>query len=106
MVGIPGEHDVLLVGLKQGIQEAVPFEHSEVTPETLKAHEEQVSRFLEGKRKQGVLKGSSPGEAFFVRCDEENNSLSGADGLVRTDVGVAVTRPAEFVRFTIRQTKA
>ncbi|QRX90848.1 hypothetical protein [Streptomyces noursei] len=104
MVDIPGGHDVLVAGLKEGIEESVPFEGSEVTPETLAAHKESVGGFLHGKWKQGVLKGSSAEEAFSVQCDEKNNPPAAqAKGIVTCEIAIAPTRPAEFVTFSIQQ---
>ncbi|GGU41720.1 hypothetical protein GCM10010211_00950 [Streptomyces albospinus] len=106
MVGIPGEHEVLVEELQQGIQQAVPWEHLEITPETLKAHEGQVSGFLREQWEQGALKGSAAQEAFSVQCDQKNNPAAARAGVVRTDIGIAPTRPSEFVFFTIKQTTA
>ncbi len=101
---IPGVDDVMVEGLKEGIEESVPFEGSEVTPETLEAHKESVYGFLHGKWKQGVLKGSSPAEAFSVQCDEKNNPPAAqAEGIVTCDIAIAPTRPAEYVVFSVSQ---
>ncbi|KIZ15046.1 hypothetical protein [Streptomyces natalensis] len=102
---IPGVDDVLVEGLKEGIEGSVPFEGSEVTPETLAAHKESVGDFLHGKWKQGVLKGSSAEEAFAVQCDEKNNPpATQAKGIVTCHIAIAPVRPAEFIMFEIQQT--
>ncbi|MGV4928336.1 hypothetical protein K2224_37315 (plasmid) [Streptomyces sp. BHT-5-2] len=101
---IPAVDEVLVEGLKEGIEESVPFEGSEVTPETLAAHKESVGGFLRGKWEQGVLKGSIPEEAFSVQCDEKNNPPAAvAEGIVTCDIAIAPTRPAEYVVFSISQ---
>jgi phage tail sheath protein FI len=52
----------------------------------------------------GGLKGRSPGEAFFVVCDETVNTPAVIDsGEVRVQVGVALQYPGEFVVITISQ---
>ncbi|MFI1169916.1 phage tail sheath family protein [Streptomyces melanogenes] len=63
-----------------------------------------VTSFLTDQWRQGALLGKSPDEAFYVICDQSNNSpQSVADGHVVCDIGVAPVRPAEFVQFTITQ---
>jgi phage tail sheath protein FI len=50
------------------------------------------------------LFGSTPQEAFYVRCDDETNPFEERDlGRVTTEIGVAIVRPAEFVIFRIEQ---
>ena len=52
----------------------------------------------------GKLMGSKPEEAFFVRCDRTTMTQSDLDnGRLVIDVGVATTKPAEFVVFRIGQ---
>ena len=62
-----------------------------------------VSSFLEELWRQGALAGSVPeGEAFFVRCDEDNNPQEIIDkGMLVADIGVAPSVPAEFVIFRV-----
>ncbi len=46
----------------------------------------------------GALQGSTPQEAFYVKCDAETNPPEVRDaGEVVVEVGLAPTRPAEFV---------
>lgn len=64
-----------------------------------------VSSFLETIWRQGVLVGTAPAEAFFVKCDETNNPPAVVDqGKLIADVGVAPTHPAEFIIFRIGRT--
>ena len=52
----------------------------------------------------GALKGATPDEAFFVKCDEETNPPEVVDaGRVVTMIGVAPVKPAEFIIFRIGQ---
>jgi len=63
-----------------------------------------VRNFLMTLYSQGMLFGATPGQAFFVKCDEDNNPKFTRDlGQVIVDVGVAPVKPAEFVIFRIRQ---
>jgi len=53
---------------------------------------------------EGYFAGNSPSQAFFVICDETNNTQASIDlGQVIIDVGVAPNKPAEFVRFRFQQ---
>jgi phage tail sheath protein FI len=63
-----------------------------------------VSAFLTSVWRDGALFGSTPQEAFFVRCDDVLNPPEERDlGKVTTEIGVAIVRPAEFVIFRIEQ---
>lgn len=60
--------------------------------------------FLRDFWRQGGLRGTNPSQAFFVKCDSDNNSQSSIDsGYVNIEVGVALQRPAEFVVIKISQ---
>lgn len=63
-----------------------------------------VSSFLTAFWAQGGLTGKSPANAYFVKCDADNNPQSSIDnGIVNIQVGVALQRPAEFVVLNIGQ---
>ena len=63
-----------------------------------------VQAFLTDFWQKGGLSGQSPTDAFFVKCDGENNtSATVAQGQVLLEVGVALRRPAEFVIIRISQ---
>ncbi|MBI1277543.1 MAG: phage tail sheath family protein [Anaerolineaceae bacterium] len=63
-----------------------------------------VTAFLSNIWRDGALFGSTPEEAFFVHCDDSNNPPELRNlGQVVIDIGVAVTKPAEFVIFRISQ---
>jgi len=48
--------------------------------------------------------GCSSEEAFFVKCDEENNPSDVRDrGQLFIDIGLAPVKPAEFVIFRLSQ---
>lgn len=64
-----------------------------------------VASFLSALWRQGALVGATPEEAFFVRCDEENNPPAVVEaGQLRMDIGVAPVHPAEFVILRIGRT--
>jgi phage tail sheath protein FI len=51
-----------------------------------------------------MLFGATPDEAFFVKCDAENNPADVRDrGQLMIDVGLAPVKPAEFVVFRFSQ---
>jgi hypothetical protein len=54
--------------------------------------------------RQGAFQGSSPRDAYFVKCDSETTTPTDFDiGIVNVVVGFAPLRPAEFVILRIRQ---
>jgi phage tail sheath protein FI len=53
---------------------------------------------------EGKLVGPTEDKAFFVRCDETTNTpATVAVGQVITEIGVAPSKPAEFVVFRFKQ---
>ncbi|MDX3342599.1 phage tail sheath subtilisin-like domain-containing protein [Streptomyces baarnensis] len=63
-----------------------------------------VTAFLTRVWRSGALFGRTPAEAFFVRCDEENNPPENRDaGILTIDIGIAPVKPAEFVVFRLSQ---
>jgi len=63
-----------------------------------------VGAFLHRIWRNGALIGRSAAEAYFVKCDEENNPPETRDsGHLIVEVGVAPVKPAEFVVFRISQ---
>lgn len=64
----------------------------------------QVGYFLTTLWRQGYLKGQTPEEAFFVKCDDENNSAIQRDnGILNVDIGLAPVKPAEYILFQMAQ---
>ena len=63
-----------------------------------------VNSFLQGLFLQGAFQGTTPQQAYFVKCDSENNPQSSIDkGIVNILVGFAPLFPAEFVVIQIQQ---
>jgi hypothetical protein len=59
---------------------------------------------LEGIWAAGGLKGGTPAQAFYVKCDSANNPQDVIDrGQLICEVGIAVAAPMEFIVFQIRQ---
>lgn len=64
-----------------------------------------VSSFLTDQWRLGALVGATPAQSFYVICNEQNNTAASmAQGDLVCDIGVAPSRPAEFVHFRITQT--
>ncbi|WP_165368615.1 phage tail sheath family protein [Serinicoccus sediminis] len=63
-----------------------------------------VSAFLLTLWRDGALVGTTPEEAFYVRCDAETNPRDLIDqGVVTVEIGAAPVKPAEFVVIRVRQ---
>jgi Bacteriophage tail sheath protein len=63
-----------------------------------------VGAFMQGLFRQGAFQGSSPREAYFVKCDKETTTQNDIDqGIVNIVVGFAPLKPAEFVVIKIQQ---
>lgn len=63
-----------------------------------------VGAFMQGLFQQGAFAGTTPQQAYFVKCDGENNPDSSvALGVVNILVGFAPLYPAEFVVIQIQQ---
>ena len=63
-----------------------------------------VGSFLQGLFLQGAFAGTSPQQAYFVKCDAENNPpTSVAQGILNIMVGFAPLYPAEFIVIQIQQ---
>jgi len=66
--------------------------------------ERNVGAFLRVVWRSGALVGDKEEQAFYVKCDTETNPKESVDlGRVITEVGVAPSKPAEFVIFRISQ---
>lgn len=66
-----------------------------------------VSAFLFNEWRSGALLGTSPDQAYFVRCDRSTMTQADLDnGRLICEIGVAVLKPAEFVIFRIGQKTA
>lgn len=66
-----------------------------------------ISMFLRRIWQSGALFGRTPAEAYFVKCDEENNPPENRDvGILTVEIGIAPVKPAEFVVFRLSQLAA
>jgi len=73
-------------------------------PQLFSEIERTTRGILNSYFKQGVLAGATPDEAFFVICDQTNNTPDTiASGFVFLDYGVALNTPGEFIVTRHRQ---
>jgi phage tail sheath protein FI len=95
----------LFLFLEESIEESTSWAVFEPNDPTLwKALARNVSAFLRLQWLAGALVGATEEEAFFVKCDEETNPPESVLlGRVITEIGVAPSKPAEFVIFRIAQ---
>jgi len=90
--------------IEQGTQWVV-FEPND--PKLWAKIKRNVTAFLTNVWRDGALFGTTPQEAFYVKCDAETNPPEIRElGQVVTEIGVAIVRPAEFVIFRIAQWQA
>jgi uncharacterized protein len=63
-----------------------------------------ITSFMQDLYLQQAFQGTSPAQAYFVKCDSDNNPQSSIDqGVVNILVGFAPLYPAEFVVIQIQQ---
>jgi phage tail sheath protein FI len=60
--------------------------------------------FMHNLFRQGAFQGSSPRDAYFVKCDKETTTQNDINlGIVNVVVGFAPLKPAEFVIIKLQQ---
>jgi len=63
-----------------------------------------VGAFMHNLFRQGAFQGSSPRDAYFVRCDKDTTTQNDINlGVVNVVVGFAPLKPAEFVVLKLQQ---
>lgn len=63
-----------------------------------------LGTFMNNLFRQGAFQGSTPREAYFVKCDKETTTQADIDlGIVNIHVGFAPLKPAEFVVIRLQQ---
>ncbi len=91
--------------VSESIEEALQWVVFETNHEPLwKAMRRDITAFLTLLWRNGMLRGETPEQAFFVKCDAETNPEDVITaGQVVAVVGLSVVRPAEFVVIRISQ---
>ncbi len=63
-----------------------------------------IGAFMQDQFRKGAFQGSTPREAYLVKCDKETTTQNDIDnGIVNILVGFAPLKPAEFVILRIQQ---
>src|SRR5213079_3244709 len=63
-----------------------------------------VTAFMQNLFRQGAFQGSTPEQAYLVKCDSETTTQTDIDlGIVNIVVGFAPLKPAEFVVIKLEQ---
>jgi phage tail sheath protein FI len=63
-----------------------------------------IGAFMQTLFRQGAFQGTTPREAYFVKCDRETTTQADINlGIVNIHVGFAPLKPAEFVVIRIQQ---
>lgn len=95
----------LFLFIEESIEDGTQWVVFEPNDEKLWARVRQtITQFLTRVWKDGALMGSTPGEAFFVKCDRTTMTQDDIDnGRLIVIIGVAPVKPAEFVIFRIAQ---
>ena len=63
----------------------------------------EAGAFLDGLFRRSAFAGTTPRDAYFVKCDRDTTTQADiGQGVVNVVVGFAPTRPAQFVDLTIR----
>ena len=92
---------MLRVSIYNGVQWAVFEPNDEPLWAQLRL---SVGAFMTTLFRQGAFQGSTPSQAFFVKCDAETTTQADIDaGVVNVLVGFAPLKPAEFVVVKISQ---
>ena len=95
----------LFLYIEESIEDGTQWVVFEPNNERLWARVKQsITQFLTKVWKDGALMGTTPEEAFFVKCDKTTMTQNDIDnGRLIAVIGIAPVKPAEFVIFNIAQ---
>jgi phage tail sheath protein FI len=95
----------LFIFVEESIEEGTQWVVFEPNDQKLWARVIQtITQFLTRVWRDGALMGSTPDEAFFVKCDRTTMTQDDIDnGRLICIIGIAPVKPAEFVIFRIAQ---
>ncbi len=91
--------------LEESIAEGLRWAVFEPNDETLWSQiRATVDEFMAGLFRQGAFQGSTPDQAYLVKCDSDTTAQGDIDrGVVNVLVGFAPLKPAEFVVLQLEQ---
>lgn len=82
-----------------------PYVFKANTPALRRAVSSVITTFLRREMDKGAFKSTIASEAFFVKCDSENNTDATIDeGKLIIEYGIAESKPAEFVIYKVSHT--
>ena len=95
----------LFIFVEESIEEGTQWVVFEPNDEKLWARVKQtITAFLTTVWRAGALMGTTPEEAFFVKCNRSTMTQDDIDnGRLICVIGIAPVKPAEFVTFRIAQ---
>ncbi len=95
----------LMIFIEQSISQGTRWVIFEPNgPATWAQVRNSVANFLKGLWQQGALQGTTPEQAYFVRCDQTTMTQNDLDnGRLVIVIGLAIVQPAEFVVLQIGQ---
>lgn len=95
----------LFIFVEESIEEGTQWVVFEPNDHKLWARVKQtITQFLTRVWRDGALMGTTPEEAFFVKCDRSTMTQDDIDnGRLICIIGIAPVKPAEFVIFRIAQ---
>ena len=95
----------LFIFIEESVEKGTQWVVFEPNDEPLWARvRRSVTNFLTRVWRDGALQGSTPEEAFFVKCDRTTMTQDDIDtGKLIMQIGIAPVKPAEFVIFRIGQ---
>lgn len=98
----------LFIFIERSIDEGSQWLVFEVNNEKLWSRvKATITQFLTRVWRDGALMGTTPEEAFFVKCDRTTMTQDDLDnGRLIVIIGIAPVKPAEFVIFRIAQTRS
>ncbi|WP_028973407.1 phage tail sheath C-terminal domain-containing protein [Spirochaeta cellobiosiphila] len=65
-----------------------------------------ISAFMIDLWHKGILAGTTAEDGFYVQCDNELNPPENIDsGVLTTRIGIAISKPAEFINITLHASK-
>lgn len=95
----------VIIDITEALKSATQFAVFENNDERLWGTVSAIcSQYLGAVWQAGGLKGNAPGDAFYVKCDETNNTPASIEqGRVNIEVGIRPLGPAEFIIINIGQ---
>lgn len=91
------------IGIQQSVRNSSSWAIFEINNKNLRKRLIRfLTAFLIELWRDGYLKGATPEEAFYVKCDSENNPVELIDeGRIQVDIGVSIIKPTEYINIKL-----